>query len=772
MNKLSALSQSVLAACLTTLAACGGGGGGSSPGEGSGSTISPPSGLNITADKSELRFVTLGNASSSEETITFSLNSAQSAGTYYATVEPDGKATFDAYVVDTSLTSMKVRLRGISASANFDGAVNFKLCKDEKCASAVWSQSIPYHFRTYTVDPTPVKLTGFQGATNTATRTITPAPAQGDLTISASSGTSPNWLSASLDANGVITVTAAGTGLPAGNYSGSVYLSPRNSFGTSTRIPVEISLGEGMAVAASNSVVFGSTSARVMEGSVALGFNGNQAPNWSAYSDQPWLTLKSSGGTGPAQVGYTIDTTKLADLPNFSTATANVMFSATGMHTTVHKVVVDKKLPEILALTPNPVQAGKATELRIRGRGLQQLSGVSSIWFNSAPVASGSIVSDTEAVIQLSALNAGNYAFSIPVAAGAGLPQPSLAVAPAATLSSAMIDSAGTKGALVYNAATKTLYTADSTNGKLLKYRLGAAGWALETSVVAENSTRIGLSKDGKVLYTTTPRILEERDPETLAVKASYTAPNTSDSVLYDFRNAELPITNDGRIWFARDQWSALMYFDAATKKFDGAAIEGRNDRLLYSPSYAVSQDGSSLFANTQPLSGGWDDAFRYNTATGTFATSSNAPSFGNVGTVLSGDGKYVLIGATKLYEVANYRLVGQLPATSGGNYQAAMLSPDGSRIFTAEYKYEFNIFTMVRLDVIDAASMTKVGEIPLPVGVHECGTDTYNCDYRGVFKMSPFGDAIFWAGNKKIAVIPVPPTLRQSGARFMMKRN
>ena len=93
---------------LLVLSGCGGGGdgGGSTnvPSNPAPTPGTPPTGgsnqdgLSITADKSELRFVTVQGLGYSSDRITFTLAGAQSSANYYAMAESDGKIQIGSHI--------------------------------------------------------------------------------------------------------------------------------------------------------------------------------------------------------------------------------------------------------------------------------------------------------------------------------------------------------------------------------------------------------------------------------------------------------------------------------------------------------------------------------------------------------------------------------------------------------------------------------------------------------------------------------------------------
>lgn len=739
------------------LAGCGGGGSSPVPGNGAGnggangnSPTTSSNGVTVTVDKTALRLVSMDNRYEPEAKISFSMSGGKAGATYYAMTESDGKAVIDTYIDDSSLTSLRLNLRSRRSLGPTDGTIKFKLCEDEKCNVVAWSRSLPYSIRNYQVDTSEVRLAGYQGGENTVVRTITPTPDGDDLTVTTNSTESAKWLSSRIDANGAQAITGSGNGFPQGSYAGNVVLSPKHS-GPGVGMPVAMQLGSGVALPAGRTVRIDAPPPAQNSGTIDLAFQGNQAPTWEASSDKPWLQLHSSSGTGSTKLAYNIDVAKLGTVTNFSTDSATVTIKAAGLATETYTISVDKRLPEITVVTPSFITAGKDVQLRLRGRGLAQLASIGAIRIDNQPVSTGSIASDTEALVSLRSMSPGAHPIAIELASGRTAAPASVNVVDAASTAPAFIPGAGFGGVPVYDQARGALYVVDKARGALLSYRQGAGGWTLHASVPVENYIRLGLSHDGSTLYATNgERMLDEREPVTLALRASYTGTARDLSMGDGGIMRALPITSDGRIWFSRSQWSEMVYFDTRSKSFN--TVEPQ--RLLDDLRYVVSGDGSRMFAITSVNS--IHQPMRY-------------------GTALSADARDLLHGASKLYDASTMRILGSLPDAIGGKYGAALLSPTGDRIYVSIIETTpADKLVVARFDVFDAPSMTKVGEVPLPQRAANC-TDaaTYDCDFWGSFVISPFRDALIWTGNKGIAFAPIPAALRRARApsRFKLVR-
>lgn len=763
------------------LSGCGGGGGGgatgsSGQGTGPGDVEAPAQAVlpTFVADRGQLHFININGALPAYDSVTFTVVGDLGSYTFYPFFESDANADIGTVYLDgVSDTSLKMTVVPDPQTRDASGTMLFKMCTEDPCSKVVWSRSLPYQYRNYTIDTSEFKLTGVEGGASIVTRPIRPAAKASSLQITTATGDGGTWLSARIDDAGELELKIDGASMRRGNYAGEVLIGTMQSDLGTVRIPVSLTLGEGFALPASAKVTLDARSPATIEGKIDLAFNGALSPAWMAGSDKPWLVLRKSSGTGADTVGYTIDTAKLAGLPNFESETANVYFSATYLPSTAYKIVVQKQLPEIYGLTPNPIRAGQAADIRVRGRGLRQLSGIGAIRIDNVPVTRGTILSDTEALVSVPALAAGTHTVGVPFAAGAGLAQAVLNVAGAAATAPALIDSAAAKKVLLYNAGRSSLYTVDATKGTLLRYRLSGTGWTMSTSAPVSRSARIGLSSDGAALYTASDcNTLEERDPDTLALRASYIDGNCLDSD-GGTGSGKLHMTNDGKIWFRDETTERLRYFDTHTRRFSNADQPVVANKRFVLAHFTVSADGGTMIVG-EPGQGieGNKGTLRYDAATGTFGYMTGIPDFG-WHAYLSGDGSKLFSASTStLYDTATGKPLGKVPVANGDPPLPVLLSPDGSRVYLVNGSVDGKRLVWSRLDVVDTAAMMKIGEVPVPAGVNACGQESWECvDERLI--ISPFGDTIFWSGNQKIAVIPLPGTLRASaaGARLRLVR-
>ncbi|MFA6262715.1 MAG: hypothetical protein WC760_14730, partial [Bacteroidia bacterium] len=63
------------------------------------------------------------------------------------------------------------------------------------------------------------------------------------------------------------------------------------------------------------------------------------------------------------------------------------------------------------------------------------------------------------------------------------------------------------------------------------------------------------------------------------------------------------------------------------------------------------------------------------------------------------------------------------------------------------------------------------LSEIPITDLALDCGVSPpYGCDVRGAFFISPLGDTLFWAGNQRLVVLPVPQAMSGLAAPLRLR--
>ena len=434
----------------------------------------------------------------------------------------------------------------------------------------------------------------------------------------------------------------------------------------------------------------------------------------------------------------------MSAIDNFSADTAKLTITPDRMDAAVVFVTVTKRLPEIAMISPNPLLEGTAGQMRLRGRGLQQLAKGATVSVAGVTGATVTVVSDTEAQLSLPALTAGTRAVSIPNAAGLPTVGQVLSVVPRTSYTPMLLSTAGKRDIIVFNSARNAIYTIDRATNMLERYSITPGGIVKDRSVPVAYGSTIGTAINGETLYAINGgTAFEERSPDTLNVTSSY-------PVQAKLFGGVLPVTNDNRVWIG----GSTYYFDTVKKVF----LNASNVTFAVGGANYASADGSRLLNAT---SSDWLDRrfLRYDPDTGKFEPSEASP-LGLYDIYLSANGKRFMSHSHAVFDTATLQVLtmGDADFALGRGY----LSHDGSRGFISKMDGG-NLSMYSSIIVFDPVLKTKVGDIALPFGVAYCNYNYENndqCHWRGGMAISPQDNAFFWVGDKGIAVVPIPPSL------------
>ena len=757
MNRLNAWLRLGAAAVSCALASCGGGGGGGGGG-----------GISVTSNANGFQLVGIVPDTSTSNTVTFTLSGGSGQTLYAAAVS--GMANLQANVLLTSDTQAMVTLidgSGSDAAGRTTGTVTFELCSDQNCSHVVWSHDYPVMSTRFHIAADPLTLTGSEGSDTTASLAVTPPDTDHLLTASTIVvPSSPAWLTAAHDSTGNFTVTASAANLAAGNYTGTLMVG-------STTVPayystnVSFHVGEGMtAPALADIVERADTTASALQGSGPLDFVGRTGA-WTATSDTAWLVVDTPTGSGSGLISYHVDLAAAdAAVPNWNAGKANITFVSPGMTTVSSQVTYRRQLPEVALVTPSQVWPGQAATVRVTGRGLSQLTSIGQIHLGSQAATAGTLDSDSQVTLQLPALSAGSVQVSVANGLHTSGTQANLAIA-AGRLAYAAVPTTGSKNDIVYDPSRQAVFAADSADGTLVRWKLSGGTWAA-TSKPLTDIWRVQLSADRQTLYAVTWNTLYELDPDTLDVRTTHDgaafAGNTYDE--------PMPLTIDQRLWMPEGNG---LYFDLRTRAFTApVATEYGPNSPTFEP-LAATPDGSHLFT-VDANGNGFSSSGWYSAGT---QTSMSLP----VGLLVDEyranfdvDGGRGLFEWQWVYDTTTWNLVGT--ASLGSNEQGVggVLSPDGTRVYRLAGPPNANQFVSDHVEVFDVTQpapgshqLPMIGTIAVPDQAVNC---SFNCDVIGRLAIDPLGSTLFWVGDQKMVVIPIPQGLAQpASARSGVRR-
>ena len=604
------------------------------------------------------------------------------------------------------------------------------------------------------------------GDATSLTLQVTPTP-----TALAASPWATNWLTCGTSQSGAVTLTATPAGMTAGNYRGAVRLT---ADGAMIILPSTFKVGFGIQAPASATVTLNAkTLPADLAGSFDVALAADPTTVWTAVSDKAWLVLGQGGGTGSETLSWTLDPTQLATMANWSTATATVTFCATGATAQTTQVMVQKALPEVYRVLPSTFPTGTAGSFTVYGRGFSQLSSGSGFLVAGGSAVTGTLTSDTQAILQTGALAQGNYPVSVPLQVAMTPLSAELRVTNPPPLAYAAVPFPLNVSSAAYDPSRSAVYAVSLASASLQKVQWTGGKWVATASpsLGAAGIRGLALSPDGRSVCVLTQNSqigtlsLLLVDPDSLQVTGTFTLQIPT----YDAGWLQLQATQDDRLWIDASQWSPAAYFDLSKMAFgnlDLFSVPSAINGMLWGPSYFASGDGSKLLVapNEKTSTATYPD-YVYASSTGALGLPITTPVV-QYNAVLDQDGSRVVFDGQDVYDGASFASLGQLLDAAGSSYMhIALISPDGTRA----YRPVFTSATQPTVDHIDVFDTTTlVSESPdfVKVGTIQVPDQAAAAGVLPTFFMDPAGTTLFLMGSQNLVVVPIPSNLTAQALR------
>ncbi|MYN41611.1 hypothetical protein GTP55_19800 [Duganella sp. FT109W] len=707
--------------------------------------------------------------------VDFSSLTGASASTPVAVQLPSGVSSFSATTSATWLRVANITSSGMTVIAASKGPGIFNGLVTVSAGSR--ATTIPVTYRV-TADPSSVSSitpdrpslafsapAGYASSGQQLKVTL-PNWAQGLSTSVQYRTGDPGWLTVTPGAGGAVSVVASAASLRPGAYLADLVLSGGNDV-----LPVSVPISLNVVAAdwnvAGNSTltVDAASTPSTLSGQISIDMPNLPVQGWQASSNTPWLQLsRTSGSLRTDKLGVSVNVAQMLKLANFRTYTADITLSlASGKAAgTKFTITLDKRLPEVSYISPHTRLAGEAGNYIVRGRGFDAITNLNQVLqVTGATPAQIVRVNDTQFELSLPAAQ-GDATVALSNSLGASSGSVTLKTVSQPALAYAAVTAQGNKGGLVFDPERQALFTVNKTLGSLMRFSKSGTNWNA-TSVPVSSADEVALSPDGKsLIVTVTSGQIKLFDPVTLAEQGSFKA----GSVYGETLNAlpRMAVRNDGKVLFSgasgvQDDGGYMAYFDLVSKSFGNiggpyafgwASVSGDGSRIniVQSASYTplppiVSLDSRDQVAQQAPSGlGHWFES----------AQSLRGERFAE-GTYAVWDRDFNIIGKVVIPDSAYY---GRTP----------VFSPDGKRLYVMAYDSSglyVGSTSKPRVYVFDSSTrMVTSTDLPL-LGYFEladyptCTANTYECDTRALGTISPDGKTLFFLGDARLIVAPIP---------------
>jgi hypothetical protein len=711
---------------------------------------------------------------------------------------PQGQSTFSTLVesgspwltiTNPTPTSFTVVLRPLP-SGHYSGDVRVTSGNFATTLNVTYTVAAPAGGDHYlSTNPSSLTLATVENSTTSALLSISP----------------PSWdpgVTATVEypagkANGWLTLTASGsnqqiladaTSLSAGSYTANVRLHGAYP-SIDAVVPVALTVGVGLVKPADVPVTLDAEStSSALSGSVPINVVAGPVTGWTAASSAPWLTFtKGSGQTGDS-LSYLIDISQLGTLPNAATSTAHVTITPALASMTPVKfdVNVTQNLPQITSVGPYVQLTGQTARVILRGSGFNAINSPMAR-FSIQGAATNSVVrvTDTEVVAQFAPLSNGTHTVSVSNALGVPMATANVIAVDKPVYAYAAIQTGGNLRSLAYDPERNSLYAANTAAESVMSFHYSGGTWSV-ASAPFPAAFDVGLSQDGSTLLATSNAgasggAIRRLNPATLVTLQSAAFTNSSFVPTFSVLGFGIPTTNDGRSWLAMTSspggtWADLYYLPAqsmtptllrpanlSTSFYGGPwfALSRDGERLIITQSAGISPAPPMLYMNAA------DSVIRTNPAGLTFSTYFSLSETGDrvlFDNVTLRDGAWNLIGAATI------------PTSSGTpSYFArkGLVTPDGSRVYVLAYRSDADTQPSVtpRVYVFDAttaqANLAVLGYFDIP-DYPSCipSTRTFTCSGYVAGAISLDGRTLFFGGDNRLVIAPVPSTLSPAAIR------
>lgn len=697
---------------------------------------------------------------------------------------------------------------GLSAGTH-TGQIVLNACADPACQRhyAGSPKAVTYSIKVLPriiASASSLALASPEGGSSAVT-TLSVTPVSTDTVVQATvDDAAASWLHAELLSTNTFRVFATAEKLSSGTYTGAVRLATNDGVQTLS-VPVTLTVSKGIIVSALSEVtlhaatVLADTSVQLpVQTASGVGFN------WAASSTTPWLKIDTANGVSGEALQWHVDLAVANGLANNAQYEGQIhITSPTAVLTPVNvRVVLSKRLPEVDVVAPYSVPSGKATVVRVRGRGFGAVTDLlGTLRFGAVAPLAVKRINDTSLQVSLPALTAGSYSV---VAHKLSVLTPTThalkALAPmafnyAAVSTQALYpESVALPNQFVYDPSRKAFtavnrmtsnYYANPWVSNLIQFRFDGGQW-LQTTKLLTQVSALGQSADGNYILTGHPgngtsSKLTLFNADTVAQAEQLTLP-----IPLDPNDMPLMVTNDNRVLINEgERHGYLSFYDLRTRQIVRYAGDSYvNSELL---SYynlrggGISGDGEYIISGPNGSSSPMPSPIAISASEGVVRFASTPFFYDFVG--LNEDGSRVYIGFGWVLDASGNTIgsweftPGSAWHTVGGGY-----STDGKKVYALAYAASVTAprgsagekalpagSPKPRVFVWDATKTDALGKFVLE-GYFEldhypgCRTDNFSidepCKAQVLSSASPDGKTIFFLGNRYFVVAPIPATL------------
>jgi hypothetical protein len=378
----------------------------------------------------------------------------------------------------------------------------------------------------------------------------------------------------------------------------------------------------------------------------------------------------------------------------------------------------------------------------IRGFGFNEYN-VTDVHFGTATAASFLVAADSEIIVQVPALPAGNYPVTIDASNHEGtIPsQATLTVVDPIAYSAQTLNypaPATAINSLVYDAERRSILVAtDAAGSQLVRYAYDAGTWTPQSTGALTSVRDLALSTTGAQIYAISDTQLSLVNPTTLALGASFTAPDLQSDMF--LRSIAMSNTNVAYVTSGgatKDELSPVYAFS----ELNGALSD--ISQLNYGTAEANASGTTIVAVQGDPLTTTSAPVYVHKSTDvgASFSPTSFNLHQGSAETSLDRSGSRIVLAGSIVFDSSFTQSASIQPA------DAVVVSPDGNRLYA--YYSSTNV-----VDTYDISTYSN-GTTLTPIG-----TTALSAPPGASVKMTitPDAQTLILAGANQIVIQPTP---------------
>lgn len=349
--------------------------------------------------------------------------------------------------------------------------------------------------------------------------------------------------------------------------------------------------------------------------------------------------------------------------------------------------------PIISYISPYSIIENSASNYSITGSGFSLLESNSTVMVGDVVATDHTLVSDSELLISLPGLSAGEHAVNISNYQSDAV----VKVFESDTFPTTLISNSGQKNAMIYDELRQSIYIANYENGEIQRYKRSNNAWVAD-SVALENAHFLSLSVDDNTLFAGNNDGVHSinSDDAVMVTNLEYDA-----SMQYSTSITGVVTGNTGTIFIVTDSY--ILPYDIETSE-EGDPLYGIGSTGKIKS--ASSKDGRFTYFGSGGSTLNEVFMFDFSNVSRSATTADTYPDSIS-GMSVSPDGSLIVVSGVDIYD-SSFSKLGSLPDYVE-NIQNSVVSKDNNTLYAIGYDFSSFENIVKKYDISDLSDIKAV---------------------------------------------------------------